>query len=119
MFIDFTEVELIAGNGGRGSVHFRREKFLPKGGPDGGDGGRGGHILFSADSNLHTLQDIRYHKRYKAHDGGAGGSSQPKKLEQNFEDPPGTRSAFERNAVFRIPFEFFRGLEGVFFEVSF
>tara|TARA_Y100001968_G_C19059092_1_gene572884 strand:- start:166 stop:621 length:456 start_codon:yes stop_codon:yes gene_type:complete len=75
MFIDFTEVELIAGNGGRGSVHFRREKFLPKGGPDGGDGGRGGHILFSADSNLHTLQDIRYHKRYKAPDGGAGGSS--------------------------------------------
>ena len=75
MFIDFTEVELIAGNGGRGSVHFRREKFLPKGGPDGGDGGRGGHILFSADSNLHTLQDIRYNKRYKADDGGSGGSS--------------------------------------------
>ena len=75
MFIDFAEVELIAGNGGRGSVHFRREKFLPKGGPDGGDGGRGGHILFSADSNLHTLQDIRYHKRYKADDGGSGGSS--------------------------------------------
>ncbi len=75
MFIDFTEVELIAGNGGRGSVHFRREKFLPKGGPDGGDGGRGGHILFSADSNLHTLQDIRYHRKYKADDGGAGGSS--------------------------------------------
>ena len=75
MFIDFTEVELIAGNGGSGSVHFRREKFLPKGGPDGGDGGRGGHILFSADSNLHTLQDIRYHKRYKADDGGSGGSS--------------------------------------------
>ena len=75
MFIDFTEVELIAGNGGSGSVHFRREKFLPKGGPDGGDGGRGGHILFSADSNLHTLQDIRYHKRYKAEDGRSGGSS--------------------------------------------
>ena len=75
MFIDFTEVELIAGNGGRGSVHFRREKFLPKGGPEGGDGGRGGPILFSADSNLHTLQDIRYHKRYKADDGGSGGSS--------------------------------------------
>ena len=46
MFIDYTEVELIAGDGGRGSVHFPREKFIPKGGPDGGDGGRGGHIIF-------------------------------------------------------------------------
>ena len=43
MFIDFTDVELIAGHGGKGSIHFRREKFVPKGGPDGGDGGRGGH----------------------------------------------------------------------------
>ena len=64
MFIDFTEVELFAGNGGKGSVHFRKEKFIPKGGPDGGDGGRGGHIIFVTDSNLHTLQDIRYKKRY-------------------------------------------------------
>ena len=75
MFIDFTEVELVAGNGGKGSVHFRREKFVPKGGPDGGDGGRGGHIMLCADSNLHTLQDVRYHKRYKAEDGGPGGGS--------------------------------------------
>ena len=54
MFIDFTEVELIAGNGGKGSIHFRREKFVPKGGPDGGDGGRGGHIMLFADSNLRS-----------------------------------------------------------------
>ena len=46
MFIDFTEVELQAGKGGAGSTHFRREKFISKGGPDGGDGGRGGHIIF-------------------------------------------------------------------------
>ena len=76
MFIDYTEVELIAGNGGRGSVHFRREKFVPKGGPDGGDGGRGGHIIFCSDSNLHTLQDIRYKKSYKAENGGSGASNQ-------------------------------------------
>ena len=73
MFIDFTEVALQAGNGGRGSVHFRREKFVPKGGPDGGDGGRGGHVIFLTDSNLHTLQDIRYRKKYKAEDGSNGG----------------------------------------------
>ena len=75
MFIDFTEVALKAGNGGKGSVHFRREKFVPKGGPDGGDGGRGGHIIFLTDSNLHTLQDIRYRKKYKAEDGSNGGGS--------------------------------------------
>ena len=75
MFIDFAEIEIFAGDGGKGSVHFRREKFVPKGGPDGGDGGRGGHVIFCADSNLHTLQDVRYRKKYKAEDGGAGGGS--------------------------------------------
>ena len=75
MFIDFTEVALEAGKGGKGSVHFRREKFVPKGGPDGGDGGRGGHVILLTDSNLHTLQDIRYRKKYKAEDGSNGGGS--------------------------------------------
>ncbi len=75
MFIDFTEVALEAGKGGKGSVHFRREKFVSKGGPDGGDGGRGGHIIFLTDSNLHTLQDIKYRKHYKAEDGSDGGGS--------------------------------------------
>ena len=75
MFIDFTEVELLAGNGGKGSVHFRREKYIPKGGPDGGDGGRGGHIVFKADANLHTLQDVRYRRKYKADNGDGGGGS--------------------------------------------
>ena len=75
MFIDYTEVALEAGKGGKGSVRFRREKFVPKGGRDGGDGGRGGHIIFLTDSNLHTLQDIRYRKKYKAEDGSNGGGS--------------------------------------------
>jgi len=75
MFIDFTKVELTAGKGGKGAVHFRREKFVPKGGPDGGDGGRGGHIVFIADANLHTLHDVRYRKKYRADEGGAGGGS--------------------------------------------
>ena len=75
MFIDFTKVELTAGKGGKGAVHFRREKFVPKGGPDGGDGGRGGHIVFKADENLHTLHDVRYRKKYRADEGGVGGGS--------------------------------------------
>ena len=75
MFIDFTEVSLFAGNGGKGAVSFRREKYIPLGGPDGGDGGRGGHIIFKADSNLRTLQDVRYNRKYRAENGFNGGSS--------------------------------------------
>ena len=75
MFIDYTQIEIIAGNGGSGAVSFRKEKFIPKGGPDGGDGGRGGHIYFLVDQNIHTLQDIRYKKRYKAEDGHPGSGS--------------------------------------------
>ena len=75
MFIDYTEVELTAGTGGKGAVSFRREKYIPLGGPDGGDGGRGGHIIFIADSNLRTLQDIRYSRRYRAEHGNSGGGS--------------------------------------------
>ena len=57
MFIDYTQIEIAAGDGGSGAVSFRREMFMPKGGPDGGDGGRGGHVCFMVDTNLHTLQD--------------------------------------------------------------
>ena len=75
MFIDYTQIEIIAGNGGPGAVSFRREKFIPKGGPDGGDGGRGGHVYLKVDTNLHTLQDIRYRRRYNAENGYSGGGS--------------------------------------------
>ena len=75
MFVDYTQVELTAGNGGQGCVSFRREKYIPKGGPDGGNGGRGGNIIAKADTNLHTLQDIRYSRIYKANNGTAGSSS--------------------------------------------
>ena len=72
MFIDYTQIDIFAGKGGSGAVSFRREKFIPKGGPDGGDGGRGGHVIFKVDTNLHTLQDIRYRRRYKAENGHSG-----------------------------------------------
>ena len=75
MFIDHAQIQLKAGNGGSGAVSFRREKFHPKGGPDGGEGGRGGHIILRANNNLHTLQDIKFKKRYRAQNGGNGGGS--------------------------------------------
>ena len=75
MFIDYTQIDISAGNGGSGAVSFRREKFIPKGGPDGGDGGRGGHVIFQVDTNLHTLQDIRYRRRYKVENGHPGRGS--------------------------------------------
>jgi GTP-binding protein len=75
MFIDFTKIKCKAGDGGPGAVSFRREKFIPKGGPDGGDGGKGGDIIVRANENLHTLHDIRYNKIYKAENGSPGGKS--------------------------------------------
>ncbi len=73
MFIDYAKIELQAGNGGTGIVSFHREKYIDKGGPSGGDGGKGGDIVFSTNPNLHTLQDIRYRSLYKAKNGGSGG----------------------------------------------
>ncbi len=75
MFIDYAVVEVEAGKGGDGAVTFRREKFVPKGGPSGGNGGRGGSIILKAHHNLNTLLDFRYKKKYKADDGDAGGTS--------------------------------------------
>jgi len=75
MFIDYAKIELQAGNGGNGAVAFHREKYIDKGGPSGGDGGRGGDIVFQTNPNLHTLQDIRYKRMYKAKNGQSGGSN--------------------------------------------
>ncbi|HJT57201.1 MAG TPA: GTPase ObgE [Ktedonobacteraceae bacterium] len=72
MFYDHTKIYVKAGDGGNGSIHFRREKFTPRGGPDGGDGGRGGSIYIEADPNLNTLIDYRYSQHFKAPSGGAG-----------------------------------------------
>ncbi len=72
MFIDRVKIKLKAGKGGNGLVAFRREKYVPLGGPSGGDGGRGGDIIFEADSNKSTLLDLRYNRLYVAKDGGSG-----------------------------------------------
>jgi len=74
-FIDEAKIEVIAGKGGNGSASFRREKFVPKGGPDGGDGGKGGSIYAVADRNLNTLVEFRYTRMYRAQNGENGHGS--------------------------------------------
>ena len=71
-FIDTATIWLHAGKGGDGAVTFHREKFVAAGGPDGGDGGRGGDIIFVVDDNLSTLMDFRYKRKYTAENGENG-----------------------------------------------
>lgn len=75
MFIDYAKIYVKAGKGGDGAVAFRREKYVPKGGPAGGNGGKGGDVIFVADSNLGTLLDFKYNRKYIAEDGQPGGNS--------------------------------------------
>jgi GTP-binding protein len=90
---DKAEIKVIAGSGGDGVVSFRREKFVPLGGPDGGNGGNGGNVVIRVDSNKSTLRDYRYRLNYRADNGGNGGSC--RKHGKNGADlvlvvPPGT-----------------------------
>jgi len=74
-FSDYVNVFATSGNGGKGSMHFHREKFITKGGPDGGDGGRGGHIIFQGDKNLWTLYHFKFTRHFKAGHGEHGSKS--------------------------------------------
>jgi GTP-binding protein len=92
-FIDEANIAVSSGNGGSGCVSFRREKYIPRGGPDGGDGGRGGNVVFQCTSRTRTLYHFRFKKQFKAKDGLGGSSNQ--KTGKNGEDliieiPPGT-----------------------------
>ena len=75
-FVDYIKIFCRSGDGGAGSAHFRREKFIPKGGPDGGDGGRGGHIILRGNSHLWTLLHLKYQRHVSAGNGGRGGAQQ-------------------------------------------
>ena len=73
MFADRAKIYIRSGKGGDGHVSFRRELYVPNGGPDGGDGGRGGDVIFEVDKGLNTLVDFRHKTKYKAQDGEEGG----------------------------------------------
>ena len=74
-FVDYVKIHVKSGNGGGGSTHFRREKYIPKGGPDGGDGGRGGHVILRGNKQLWTLLHLKFKKHIKAEHGAHGSSN--------------------------------------------
>jgi GTP-binding protein len=74
-FVDYVKMHVTSGNGGKGSAHLHREKFIEKGGPDGGDGGRGGHVIIRGNSNLWTLLHLKFKKHVRAGHGEHGGKS--------------------------------------------
>ena len=74
-FVDYIKVYASSGKGGRGSAHLHREKFITKGGPDGGDGGRGGHIILRGNKDMWTLFHLKFKKHFRAEQGGDGSKS--------------------------------------------
>lgn len=97
MFVDYVKMKLIAGKGGDGCTSFRREKYVAMGGPDGGNGGKGGDIIFKVEKGLKTLVDLKYHKILKAHKGenGKGKSMHGKKAEDVYVSVPAGTTIYD------------------------
>jgi GTP-binding protein len=117
-FVDEVTIEVASGKGGPGCVSFRREKYVPRGGPDGGDGGRGGDVIFKTSTRLHSLLDLRLKRKYKAQDGDRGRSqNRSGKAGDNLvlQVPPGTLIKDENNQIIKdmiAPDESFTLLKG-------
>lgn len=106
-FTDYVKVFVASGNGGKGSVHLHREKFVAKGGPDGGDGGRGGHVIVRGNKNLWTLIHFKFQKHFRAGHGEGGGASRSTGADGQdvyLEVPLGTivKNAFTDEILFEI-----------------
>ena len=106
-FVDYVKVHVTSGNGGKGSMHLHREKYITKGGPDGGDGGRGGHVIIRGNSNLWTLLHLKYKKHFRAEHGSHGSkgrSSGADGTDSYIEVPLGTvvRDTETNNIIFEI-----------------
>jgi len=106
-FVDYIKIFCRSGNGGAGSAHLRREKFVPKGGPDGGDGGRGGHIILRGNDQMWTLLHLKFQRHIFAEHGGAGGKQQSSGADGKdviIEVPPGTvvKLAENENVILEI-----------------
>lgn len=106
-FVDYVKIFISSGNGGKGSTHLRREKYIPKGGPDGGDGGRGGHVIIKANTQLWTLYTFKFQKHFSAGHGGNGAKNRSSGLQGEdriIEVPVGTlvRDSETQKILFEI-----------------
>ena len=106
-FVDYVKIFISSGNGGKGSNHLRREKYIPKGGPDGGDGGRGGHVIIKANPQLWTLYTFKFQKHFSAGHGGNGAKNRSSGLQGEdriIEVPVGTlvRDSETQKILFEI-----------------
>ena len=106
-FVDYVKLHVASGNGGKGSAHLHREKYVAKGGPDGGDGGRGGHVILKGNKNLWTLYTYKFKRHFKASHGGDGGKQRSTGADGKdviMEVPLGTviRDKHTNNIIFEI-----------------
>ena len=90
-FVDYVKIYCRSGKGGRGSSHFRREKYIPKGGPDGGDGGRGGHVYLRGNRNYWTLLHLKYERHIMATNGESGSAKRSSGKDFGPQHDPGYR----------------------------